>query len=573
LFAKQPLTPEQLYYAILSGVKPEVLKAWDIDKITEDVIRKYILSSSKGLAQITRSKMPTVQFIHESVKDFLLRANGLSEIWTSLRSNFQGQSHERLKQCCLEYMNIDISTHLDLSRPLPKASSKEIAALRRSATNAFPFLKYAIRNVLYHADVAGGCGIAQRNVTQTFPLAHWVKLDNLFNKNEDRRYTEDVSLLYVLAARDMANLIRVHPSIFSCLEVEKERYGPPLFAALATGSKKAVRTFVEVYSATKSPESWLHNLCSSYCCNKGSWFRCSKGSCSRYMCEHDFEFWTCRTTLSYLAEFGDGVLFTLGLEIGNILPDSKDQDGRTPLAWAAAKGHEEVVKLLLGTGKVDVDSKDVDGRTPLSRAAFNGHEAVVKLLLNTGKVDVNLKDVYRQTSLSRAVEKRNEAVVRLLLDTGKVDVDSKDVYGQTPLSRAVETRHEGVVKLLLNTGKVDVNLKDGYGQTPLSRAVETRHEGVVRLLLSTGKVDVNLKDGYGKTLLCWAIESKNERVFKLLLDTGKIDVDSKDRDGQTPLSRAALSGRETIVKLLLDTGKVDVISKDRYDERRYYKRY
>ena len=67
----------------------------------------------------------------------------------------------------------------------------------------------------------------------------------------------------------MSNLIRVHPSIFSCLKVEKERYGPPLFAALATGSKEAVQTFVEVYIATQSPESLLYNLCSQYRHNKG----------------------------------------------------------------------------------------------------------------------------------------------------------------------------------------------------------------------------------------------------------------------------------------------------------------
>jgi len=53
----------------------------------------------------------------------------------------------------------------------------------------------------------------------------------------------------------MSNLIRVHPSALSCLKVENEGYGPPLFAALATGSKEAVRAFVEVYTATQSPES------------------------------------------------------------------------------------------------------------------------------------------------------------------------------------------------------------------------------------------------------------------------------------------------------------------------------
>ena len=53
-----------------------------------------------------------------------------------------------------------------------------------------------------------------------------------------------------------------------------------------------------------------------------------------------FEFIDLRTTLSYLAEFDDEVIFALRLEGGGILPDSKDQDERTPLSWAALSGHE-----------------------------------------------------------------------------------------------------------------------------------------------------------------------------------------------------------------------------------------
>jgi hypothetical protein len=305
------------------------------------------------------------------VKDFLLKENGLENIWPGLGSNFQGQSHEQLKHCCLNYMSINVSTHLELSKSLPKASSQEAAALRKSATVAFPFLEYTVRNVLYHADVAAGSGIAQGNFIQTFQLADWVTLDNLLEKYEIRRHTQNVSLLYILAEGNMSNLIRVHPSILSCLEVEDERYGLPLFASLATGSKEAVRTFLEAYAANQSPRSRLHQLCSQYYQNEGR-----EGNFER-----DFKFLNGRTVLSHVAELGDKVLLAFLLETGKDDIDSKDKDGRTPPSWAAARGHEAVVKLLLETGKVDVDSKDHEyGRTPLWWAARRGHEAVVKLL-------------------------------------------------------------------------------------------------------------------------------------------------------------------------------------------------
>ncbi|XTI89669.1 hypothetical protein V2W45_1404203 [Cenococcum geophilum] len=265
LFSRQPLSPEEVYFAILSGVKPETLSKWDPNEIARDVTERFILNSSKGLAEITKSKIQKVQFIHESVKDFLLKENGLGNIWPELGRNFQGQSHERLKNCCLNYISTDVSTHLGLPKSLPKASSQKAVDFRQSATSAFPFLDYAVRNVLYHADIAAGCGIAQENIIQSFPLARWIKLNNLFEKHEVRRHTEGVSLLYILAEGNMSNLIRAHPSILSCFEVEKERYGPPLFAALATGSEEAVRTFVEAHAVDQSPGSWLHERCNQYC--------------------------------------------------------------------------------------------------------------------------------------------------------------------------------------------------------------------------------------------------------------------------------------------------------------------
>jgi hypothetical protein len=60
LFARQPLRPEELYFAILSGTEPGALTEWNTDVITIDVIRRFILNSSKGLAEITRSMAPTV---------------------------------------------------------------------------------------------------------------------------------------------------------------------------------------------------------------------------------------------------------------------------------------------------------------------------------------------------------------------------------------------------------------------------------------------------------------------------------------------------------------------------------
>jgi len=498
-FARQLLRPEQLYFAILSGVEPKALSRWDPSEITRVIIERFILSSSKGLAEITKSGNPTVQFIHESVKDFLLKENALGSIWPGLRSNFEGQSHERLKHCCIQYINSTLQGDVDH---------------RELAPDAFPFLEYAARNVLYHAEAAARNGIIQEIFLQNFPLLNWVRLDNLFQGDTRYKYTQDTSLLYILAEGNMSNLIRVHPSIFSCFEVEKERYSTPFLAALATGSKDTVQAFVEAHLVKRSPGSRLHKLWRQYCQGEGS---------QREFRSH-FISLRQRTTLSFLAELGDEVLFHLVLEMDEADINSKDGDERTPLSWAAAEGYDAIVKLLLDTGKVDVDSKDGNERTPLSWAAAEGCDAIVKLLLDTGKVDVNSKDGNERTPLLWAVAEGYEVIFKLLLDTGKVDVDSKDRSGRTPLSWAVAEGYEAIVKLLLNTGKVDVNSKDQRGRTPL----------------------------------WWATLNGNKAIFELLLDTGKVDVNSKDQNGWAPLSWAAVKGYEVIFKLLLGIGKANI---------------
>ncbi|KAF4539550.1 uncharacterized protein LTHEOB_9939, partial [Lasiodiplodia theobromae] len=68
LFAKQPLSPEQLYFAILSGVEADAVSIWDPEEITRDVIKRFILDSSKGLTEVTKSELQKVQFIHESTR-------------------------------------------------------------------------------------------------------------------------------------------------------------------------------------------------------------------------------------------------------------------------------------------------------------------------------------------------------------------------------------------------------------------------------------------------------------------------------------------------------------------------
>lgn len=63
---------EELYYAIPSGTESEYITAWDPEELTTSDMDRFLLDSSKGFAETVKSKDKTDQFIHESVRDFLL---------------------------------------------------------------------------------------------------------------------------------------------------------------------------------------------------------------------------------------------------------------------------------------------------------------------------------------------------------------------------------------------------------------------------------------------------------------------------------------------------------------------
>ena len=381
LFAKQPLSPEQLRHAILSGTRTDALSEWASETISKSVVERFVIDSSKGLVEIVASKKQKVQlihgsvrefslkenglsktrpeldnfeaqshdrkvqFIHESVRDFLLKENGLSKIWPEAGNNFQAQSHDRLKQCCLNQINTNVTPPLEIDGMLPKASSQRAEDMRKLAVRHFPFLEYAVRNVLYHADVAEECGISQAQFPDTLSLPQWVRLHNLFENYDVRRHNICTSLLYILAELNIANLIRIHPSIHFCLEVEDSRYGCAFLAANATGNKEAMQACIKGIKL---------NLSENRLCRRRH--KDVPGDEEvKYALGRDFQYSKKRGLLSYAAQIGSVSAVAHLMESGKFDPNARDRDGRTPLWWAIETGNEAVATAFLTTGTAYVD--------------------------------------------------------------------------------------------------------------------------------------------------------------------------------------------------------------------------
>ncbi|KAI3321060.1 hypothetical protein HD806DRAFT_211328 [Xylariaceae sp. AK1471] len=377
LFAQQPLTPKELYFAILSGLEPHHLAHCHSDEISEDTIKRYILDNSKGLAESTKSRSPTIQFIHESVRDFLLKEDGLSKIRPDLSANLLGWSHDTLKQCCLTYMNM-------------KAGTKLKKSAREATTKRFPFLEYANQRILYHAEQAQNHGVSQRDFLAGFPRSRWVEHHNILQKHMTREYTSEVSLLYILAEANLPALIRAHANRQSCFKIENERYGPPILAASATKSSAAIQAMLEL-EAERLPEFSFAHFCS----------RLPPDLDILHASSRNFFFKEKRELFPQLIEYGNEKVSLFFLATQPYDVHFKDKRGKTILMCAAENGFSVLVEALLQKG-VNISVADNKGNTPLHWGSGKGRTEVAKLLIDRG-ADVSAAERHGGTPLHRAV--------------------------------------------------------------------------------------------------------------------------------------------------------------------------
>jgi ankyrin repeat protein len=538
LFAKQPLQPEQLYYAILAGIEPDALTSQHCQEVTADTIRRFLLRSSKGLTEITKSKNTKVQFIHESVRDFLLKENGLSKIWPEFTSNFQGQSHERLKQCCYNHISIDVATPLKLPSNLPKASLPESADLRKSAAETFPFLEYAVHNVLYHSDTAEGGGISQADFLISFPLLEWAELNNLFEKHEVRRHTSHVSLLYVLAELNMANLIGVSGLASNCMVTELERYGCPLFAAAATSSEQALDLCLESIEVQDNYTSLVAEVDKQQ----------SRHKSTRRVVRREFVYSKSRSLLVNAGELDHGRVLAVLIASGKLDIDSQDSMRRTALWWASRNRYEMLARLLLAVDSASINSWDKSNSTPLIVAVEQFNLEIVRMLLEKGAdIHANSQGV---SALYVASSAGYSQIVSLLLDKG-ANVDLRTDGHDTAIQIALAKGHIETAMLLFEKG-ANVNAQGGIRGNALQVALAMGHKEIAMRLLAKG-ADINVQGGfYGNALQAASANRQNELVA-LLLERGA-DVNAQGGEYGSALQAATYDGCKEIVMLLLDKG-------------------
>lgn len=646
LFARRPLSPYELYYAILSGLGPDVVKdlADEDVEITAEDVKRFILDCSKGLVEVVSSETIVVQFIHESVRDFLLRGNGLADLWTELGYEFRGYSHDILKECCVTYMVVADTSDTYLTGPLisessvhfrhpprllsaaspqsyPQQDSSQLifpdrivpqqnhaptqlpcplivarpwgiptqlpplpsfisTRARQLAARRFPFLEYAVQNVLHHADLAEKEGVSQVDFIGSFDWPRWLKFSNIFTEYEFSRHTPKASPIYILAENDLSNLIEIYPSRLSYFEPEYDRYGSPLYASILTKSYRALLKFLELEVQRQPNVPLLRGLLNQIFLSdrehrQSNWqyrfargpkaldplYQCCEGTLVPFLLAAGKDMGLlCEDWHSSIVAAVFKLTETFALQLLAAGFDLQTGDaGGLILLKASTEGWVAVAKEVLTHGNVDINVCDSLGLTPLQSASWEGHVEIVKLLLCTGRVNINSRDTKRRTPFSQAILRGNREIARLLINTGEVDVDIQiplPRHTATPLAIASQKGYIEIAMLLLSTGKATVNWKDKFGRSSLSYAAERGRHQIVALLLQSQDIDADSTDKKHRTPLSYAAEKGQHKVISLLIKSPKVNLNSCDRAGWSPLLYAAYRGHQSTVKLLLQQDEV-----------------
>lgn len=342
LFSARPLTLEELYFAMMSKLSRQDWDLLDMDDISSQDMERFIVNASKGLVEATGTAHLPIQFIHETVRDFLLDERATSRLLPQLDGNFLGRSHEVLRDLCLATLNLAFKAD---GKTLKPSSNFE-------ARVSHPFLDYATEYVLYHSNAAQIAGISQQKFLQSFPLHKWLTCESLLRG----LYTPKAHLLYILADKNYAALVAVDPQCARHMEIRGEEFGLPVLAAICRGHSGLANTLL--HDCNGAPDFDPRVLADEY--NPGF--------------------------LIITAKYGtiaaiEAIRALWPREAFNL--DYVDDSNRTLLMHAVCHENMEVVEHLLDRG-ADPDIQDDEGQTAFHVAVKTLNLAMVQCLTNHG---------------------------------------------------------------------------------------------------------------------------------------------------------------------------------------------
>ena len=538
-FSFRPLTVRELRLAL--AVNPDIsytsirqCQNSEFYVNTDGDMNPVVYDLSKGLVEVKQHGSELiVQFIHQSVQDFLLD-KGFQVLDNSIAGNVIGHGHLWISRSCIEYLFMvevhDFADSLNSTDPVDSVDSP-------NSTDAVCSVDSSIStDAVYSVDSPNSTDAVD------FVDSPGSKLDAELPPMEEK----DTLGLFSYSSGHWLSHIRM---------LENTNMSQNDLTALSTAVS----------------DRMLHNHFFRYLHHDDFYI-------GEYL-EHHGYYIDGKRTLLHITTYCNIINVVRAVLTQTASADQTDVYGQTALSIAAERGHMILVELLLSRNDVDVDHKNSQGDVPLSSAAKYGHTAAVRTPLGKEDVDVNYQTPRGYAPLHLAAEEGHYDVVELLLQHN-VEIDARDIFANTPLSLAAWEGHYEVVKLLLQRTSTTDSI-DKYGRTPLSLAASQGHCEVVKLLLQrTSNADI--VDNTGRTPLSYACNSGHEEIVEGLLKRNDVDVNSRDRKGRSVLFwaigtyfgvTANLKNLKRIMDLLLNRHGIFIDKADEEALEKFRKRF
>ena len=359
--AERPLSLTELRFALAAEMcnSSSPLRCEDVNGFVESDSRmeKQVTSLSGGLAEVKHQEFgTTVQFIHQSVNDYLL-SSGLTFLILSTRDistqdstqpgspstvSVIGKSQHRLTKTCINYLKLEEVVQI--------RNTAEIYTLQRQ----LPLLNYATEFWFLHAKKAESHGVLQTFIAQEFSSS-----EQAFK----------IWLVIYCTIRQTSYLYDT--------ENDFQKGSTLLHVASYSNLCSTVKALLQINVFVDEEDSAGNR------------------------------------SLHLVAREGFDNLLNLLLKAGAD-QGARNKNMNTPLELAAANGHEAIVATLLQRG-ANINERTGRSGNALQGAILKGSNRLVRMLLNNG-AEVNAQGGHYGNALQAASSEGSEAIVRLLLE-------------------------------------------------------------------------------------------------------------------------------------------------------------
>ncbi|KAK1599181.1 ankyrin repeat-containing domain protein [Colletotrichum navitas] len=483
----------------------ETISPWS-DEYTIPAKRRRTVENTGSERQRTFDWSP-VQFIHESVHEFLLIGSGLSFLQADGPQRSLSERHEILAECCMACI-LQGSHFLQICQP------GKVQGKRSLSETDLPFLHYALSGVFYHArQVERGGMLAEKvlrqlaDVRRTFWTA-WQFVASMDSKGED-----------AWGSRTPLHLLSHHRMFLSASFVLKLGFdidaqdgrGDSALHCAARGEIVETAQFLtgdQVGNGLRAANVNLENKCGE-------------------------------TALHLAVKYEEVAMVHLLLRHGaNTGIQNKGGDAAIHIALGTTGC--SIVQMLVKYG-ADVHLRNRTGEMAVHIASRIPNVSILESPIQQDG-DINAKDRRGMTPIHHRIKKN--LGMRPLVRLG-ANVRAQCFDGKTALHVFMEVGscdHDGFNAF--GHAQDLMFIKDSHGMTALHYAAEKTSAAMVRRLLllvpeeSKRSRLLSSQDRFGQTALHFAARRDNLDIFRVLFESGA-DLKLRDRNGIKPVDHAA----------------------------------